>query len=233
MKSLSSLILFSILFFLVSCSGGSNDLDRHGLKGKVSAIHEFQCDATYENEKWVAGIDCANDYRVVEYDTEGDYIQSYTMAECGDTTSLTTVKRENGELVEESYYTRVNMTPKHHKMMLTSRTVMDRVSDNQVNFEVWQNEQLRFEGATYYDSKGRIDRQVQVVNNREVIVHHVYKKDLLVEMWQEELDGTRSATQLYEYSEFDEQGNWILRLVYPGDEKITPELAISRIIDYY
>ena len=233
MKSLSSLILFSILVFLVSCSGGSNDLDRHGLKGKVSSIHEFQCDATYENEKWVAGIDCTNGYRVVEYDTEGNYIQSYTMAECGDTTTLTTVKRENGELVEESYYTRVNMTPKHHKMMLASRTVMDRVSDNQVNFEVWQNEQLRFEGATYYDSKGRIDRQVQVVNNREVIVHHVYKKDLLVEMWQEELDGTRSATQLYEYSEFDEQGNWILRLVYPGDEKITPELAISRIIDYY
>jgi len=233
MKSLSSLILFSILVFLVSCSGGSNDLDRHGLKGKVSSIHEFQCDATYENEKWVTGIDCANGYRVVEYDTEGNYKQSYTMAECGDTTSLTTTKRENGELVEESYYTRVNMTPKHHKMMLASRTVMDRVSDNQVNFEVWQNEQLRFEGATYYDSKGRIDRQVQVVNNREVIVHHVYKKDLLVEMWQEELDGTRSATQLYEYSEFDEQGNWILRLVYPGDEKITPELAISRIIDYY
>ena len=178
-------------------------------------------------------MDCANGYRVVEYDTEGNYIQSYTMSDCGDTTSLTTARRENGEVIEESYFTRINLTPKHHTMSLVSRTVMDRVSDDQVNFEVWQNDQLRFEGATYYDSKGRIERQVQVVNNREVIVHHVYDKNLLVEMWQEELDGTRSATQLYDYGEFDEQGNWTLRLVYPGDEKIAPELAISRIIEYY
>jgi hypothetical protein len=110
---------------------------------------------------------------------------------------------------------------------------MNRVSDDQVNFEVWQNEQLRYEGATYYDSKGRIDRQVQVVNNREVIVHHVYEKNLLVEMWMEEMDGSRSATQLYEYSDFDEQGNWTLRLVYSGEEKITPEMAITRMLEYY
>lgn len=233
MKAVSRLFVLLILALLVSCSGGSNDLDRYSLKGKVSSTTEFQCDATYENEEWVAGIDCADGYRVVEFDTEGQYIQSYTMSECGDTTSLTTTKRENGALVEESYYTRVNLTPIHHQMVLASHTVMERVSDDQVNFEVWQDAQLRFEGATYYDSKGRIDRQVQVVNNREVIVHHVYEKDLLVEMWQEEMDGTRSASQLYDYTEFDEHGNWTLRLVYPGEEKIAPELAISRIIEYY
>ena len=232
MKSVSSLLLMFLLAFLVSCSGESNDLDRHGLKGEVRATREFQCNATYENEKWVAGIDCSNGFRVVEYDTDGFYIQGYSLSDCGDTTSLSTAKRENGVVVEESNYTRVNMTPKHSKMVLVSRTVMDRVSAEQVNFEVWQNEQLRFEGATYYDSKGRIQRQVQVINNREVIVHHVYEKNLLVEMYQEELDGTRSATQLYDYSEFDEQGNWTLRLVYTGEERITPELAITRVLEY-
>ena len=233
MKSLSSLLVMFLLALLVSCSGGSNDLDRNGLKGKVSATREFQCNATYENEEWVAGIECANGFRVVEYDTDGLYIHAFSMSDCGDTTSLSTAKRENGEVVEESNYTRINLTPKHSKLMLASRTIMARVSDDQVNFEVWQNEQLRFEGATYYDSKGRISRQVQVVNNREVIVHHVYEKNLLVEMYQEELDGSRSATQLYEYSEFDEQGNWALRLVYSGEEKITPEFAITRMLEYY
>jgi len=232
MKSVSSLLVMSLFAFLVSCSGGSNDLDRHGLKGEVSASREFQCNATYENEEWVAGIECSNGFRVVEYDTDGFYIQGYTLSDCGDTTSLSTAKRENGVVVEESNYTRVNMTPKHSKLVLVSRTVMDRVSAEQVNFEVWQNEQLRFEGATYYDSKGRIQRQVQVINNREVNVHHVYEKNLLVEMYQEELDGTRSATQLYDYSEFDEQGNWTLRLVYTGEERITPELAITRVLEY-
>ena len=233
MKSVSRLLVLSLLAFLVSCSGGSTDLDRNGLKGQVRAISEFQCNATYENDKWVAGIECSEGFRVVEYDTDGYYLQAYSMSDCGDTTSLSTAKRENGEVVEESSYTRVNMTPIHSKMVLSSRTVMDRVSDDQVNFEVWHNEQLRFEGASYYDSKGRMERQVQVVNNREVILHHVYEKNLLVEMWQEELDGSRSATQLYEYSEFDENGNWTLRLVYPGDEKITPEFAISRVLEYY
>lgn len=233
MKSLSAIPVMFLLLLLVSCSGGSNDLDRNGLKGNVKATREFQCNATYENETWVAGAECANGFRVVEYDAEGLYIHAFSMSDCGDTTSLSTARRENGDVVEESNYTRINLTPKHSKMVLSSRTLMDRVSDDQVNFEVWQNEQLRFEGATYYDSKGRITRQVQVVNNREVIVHHVYEKNLLVEMYQEELDGSRSATQLYEYSEFDEQGNWTLRLVYPGEEKITPEFAITRMLEYY
>jgi len=234
MKSLSGLFLMFLFVVLVSCSsGGSNDLDRNGLEGKVKSTREFQCNATYENKEWVAGIDCANGFRVKEYDENGMYIQAFSMSDCGDTTSLTTARRENGEVVEESNYNRINMTPKHSKMMLASRTVMDRVSDDQVNFEVWQNEQLRFEGTSYYDSKGRMERQVQVVNNREVILHHVYEKNLLVEMWQEELDGSRSATQLYDYSEFDEHGNWTLRLVYPGDEKITPEFAITRMLEYY
>jgi len=232
MKSASSLLVMFLLALLVSCSGGSNDLDRNGLKGKVRAIREFQCNATYEGEKWVADIECANGFRVTEYNTDGLYVQAYHLSDCGDTTSLSTARRENGEVVEETNYNRVNLTPKHSKMVMASRTMMDRVSADQVNFEVWQNEQLRFEGTTYYDSKGRTVRQVQVVNNREIIVHHVYEKNLLVEMYQEELDGTRSATQLYDYSEFDEQGNWTLRLVYNGDEKITPEFAITRVLEY-
>lgn len=233
MKSLPTLAVIFLLVLLASCSGGSNDLDRNGLKGNVKSTREFQCNATYENDTWVAGAECANGFRVVEYDADGLYIHAFSMSDCGDTTSLSTARRENGDVVEESNYTRINLTPKHSKMVLSSRTVMDRVSDDQVNFEVWQNEQLRFEGATYYDSKGRITRQVQVVNNREMNVHHVYEKNLLVEMYQEELDGSRSATQLYEYSEFDEHGNWTLRLVFPGEEKITPEFAITRMLEYY
>ena len=233
MKSLLSFPLLISLAFLVSCSGGPNDLGRNGLKGKVRTTMEFQCDATYENEQWVAGIDCENGYRAVEYDEDGFYRKAYNMADCGDTTRLSTTRRENGELVEETHFSRIQMTPVHSRMVPVSRTVMDRVSDEQVNFEVWQDEQLRFEGTTYYDSKGRVDRQVQVVNNREVIVHHVYEKNLLVEIFQEELDGSRSGTQQYEYTEFDDQGNWTLRLIYNGEEKITPELTITRVLEYY
>lgn len=233
MKSFSSYSALFVLLVLASCSGEINDLERRGLKGKVKSTNEFHCAATYMSEKWVASEECANGYRVVEYDEEGNYIQAISISDSGDTTNLATVKRENGELVEENYYRRVYLTPKQSRMVLVSRTIMDRVSEDQVNFEVWQNESLTYEGTTFYDSKGRIERQVQVVDNREVIVHHVYEKNLLVEMYQQELDGSRSATQQYEYSEFDDHGNWTLRLVFTGVEKITPEMAITRVLEYY
>ena len=203
------------------------------MKGSVKETREFQCNATYENDQWVAGADCANGFRVVQYDEDGNYIQSFNMSDCGDTTSLFTTKRENGEVKEEYNYNRFYLTPAYSKMVLVSRTVMDRVSDDRVNFEVWQDDRLVYEGATYYDSKGRIDRRVQAVENREVTLHYVYEKNLLVEMWQEELDGSRSATQLYDYTEFDDRGNWTLRLVYTDEERIAPELAITRLLEYY
>jgi hypothetical protein len=233
MKFVSGLPLVLIIAFLASCSGGKNDLVRNGLKGKVKSTREYQCNPTYEDQRWVAGDNCVQGFRVVEYNDEGMYVQAFSMGENGDTTSLSTARRENDDVVEETFYTRMYMTPKHSKLVEASRTIMDRVSDDQVNFEVWQNNQLRYEGTTYYDSKGRIERQVQTVNNREVVIHHIYDKNLLVEMFQEDLDGSNQAKQLYEYSEFDEQGNWTLRLVYNGEEKIKPEMAITRTLEYY
>jgi hypothetical protein len=92
---------------------------------------------------------------------------------------------------------------------------------------------MLYEGANYYDGKGRISRQVQAGGERELTIHNVYEKNLLVEQWREEATGERTATQLYEYDEFDEKGNWTLKLVYVGDEKITPEMVITRNYEYY
>jgi len=233
MKSIPNLSLILLIALFGSCSGGSGDLTRNGLKGKVKEYKEFHCDPTYDNDHWVASSSCENRYSFMEFDEEGYYLRNMTMSPEGDTLAMIVPKRENGTLVEEIFYGKENLTPKHSRFVPLSRTIMDRVSDKQENFEVWQNEQLRYEGATYYNSKGRVDRQVQVVNGREVTVHSIYEKGMLVEMYQEESDGRRSATQLYEYDGFDENGNWTLRLVYSGEEKIRPELAITRDIIYY
>ena len=222
-----------LLFILFSCSGDNNELDRLGLKGAVKSITEVQCDATYEDDKWVASNNCMGGYRVINFDPQGNYIDILTFDNLNDTVGMAKVKYEGGELVEEVYYQRMPLTPRHSKLVPGSRTVMDRVSSEQVNFEVWQSDALVFEGATYYDSKGRIERQVQVIKNREVMVHHVYEKDLLVENYQIEIDGTRSATQLYDYAEFDEKGNWTVKLIYVGEEKISPEIAVTRELEYY
>jgi len=101
---------------------------------------------------------------------------------------------------------------------------MERVSDEQVNFEVWEGETLHYEGASFFDSRERLVRQVRVVDNREVMNHFVYDKGLMVKSFQEELSGEVSGTQLYEYTEFDEEGNWTKRLIYPTEDRIVPEV---------
>ena len=103
-KPIFPTLLFTALLF--SCSGGSEDLARYGLKGDVKLIQEYQCDPTYENEQWVASSDCSNEYRQVEFDKEGKFVHSLTLSERGDTLVMNTVKREDGEIVEEAYYVR-------------------------------------------------------------------------------------------------------------------------------
>ena len=223
----------ALLTFLISCSDGNNELARMGLKGQVKSVKEQQCDPTYEDDMWVSSDNCTGGYRLLNFDPEGYYENIINFDRRHDTVGMAKVRYEDGELVEEVYYQRMPLTPKHSKLVPGSRTVMDRVSADQVNFEVWQSDALVFEGATYYDSKGRIERQVQVIQNREVMVHHVYEKDLLVENYQIELDGSRSATQLYDYVEFDEFGNWTVQLIYLGEEKISPEIAVTRSYEYY
>jgi len=216
------LLLFS---FLVSCSSGSPDLNRSGLKGKVKSVKEMQFEATHENDHWVAGKPTIYGGRIVNYDQNGLYVESIAISSAGDTTGISSCKRTNGEMVEERFRSLYDRS--------TSRTILERVSAEQVNFEVWQNEKRVYEGANYFDGKGRLLRQVQVGGDREVNIYHVYEKNLLVENFREEISGERTATQQYEYDEFDEKGNWTVRQIYVGEDKITPQLVVTREIVYY
>ncbi len=213
------------VMLLASCSGGYTDLDLYGLKGRVSTLQEHQFKAEYRDGSWVAGTPGFYGHRIVNFSRDGFYLESIALAESGDTVGFTRSRRENGEMVEELFFSALNGR--------TSRTIYERVSEEQVNFEVWQGDRLYFEGANFYDSKGRIEKQASVENGREVVNYFVYEKDLLVENYQEEISGTRTFTQHYEYKAFDEEGNWTVRLVYPGKDKIVPEVVITREYSYY
>lgn len=210
---------------MLSCNSGSNDLAMSGLKGKVKSVKELQFEPTHENDHWVAGKPTRYGGHIKNYDKDGNYLESIFISSGGDTTGITSCKRENGELVEERFRSTYDRT--------TSRKLMERVSKDQINFEVWQNEQRVDEGANYFDGKGRILKQVHVGGDREVTVYYVYEKNLLIENYQEELTGERTATQLYEYEEFDDKGNWTVGLIYVGEDKITPTMVITRELTYY
>jgi len=114
-----------------------------------------------------------------------------------------------------------------------SKTIMERVSDKQVNFEVWDGDELYYEGANYFDSKGRISKQIGVIEEKEYTNYFVYEKNLIVENYQEGMDGQRISTNLFEYETFDETGNWTLKYVYTTDEKLQPAYVITRELAYY
>ena len=217
--------MFAVLSILVSCSGGTNDLDRSGLEGKVKSISEHQFDATAKDGKWVAGKISPFGHHVLNYDPEGFYTGSIVLTQDDDTVGYTTCRRENGYLVEEVFHSK--------KGDINSRTLMDRLSEEEENFEIWNGNMLQAEGANYFDSRGRIIRQVRVVNDKEVVYQFVYEKNLLVANHEEEVTGERTSTHTYEYEEFDDQGNWTFKLVYEGDGKISPVVVITRELEYY
>lgn len=234
MKRILLLTLPLFLSLLFSCSGGHNDLDRNALKGPVKSVKDMECQATHEDDKWVASENCKRGYRVTNFSQEGNYINIMTLSDRNDTLGITKVRYEEGELVEEIFYQNVSGNASQSNFAEASRTMMERVSADQVNFELWQKDVLHYEGAIYFDSKGRVEKQVEVINGQETMVYYLYEKDLLVENYQEELEsGKRIATQLYEYDDFDDQGNWTTRLVYVGEEKIAPKVVISRTLEYY
>ena len=216
--------LFVLAVILGSCSGGDNDLAKAGLSGNVSSVIEHQYEAVHKDDGWVTGKPGRYGHRIIEYDADGYYVKSLALTHTGDTIGYTTVRMENGEKVEEVFHSLVDGR--------STRTIMERVSATQVNFEVWEGETLHYEGASYFDSKGRVLSQVRVVNDREVTNHFVYDKGLMVKSFQEELSGEVSGTQLYEYTEFDDQGNWTKRLIYLEEDRIVPEVITTRVYQY-
>lgn len=216
--------ILSLALILNSCGSGDSDLAKSGLKGDISSVIVHQYEAVHKDDQWVKGKPAAYGHRILEYDAEGSYVKSLALTHTGDTIGYTTVRKENGETVEEVFHSLVNGR--------TTRTLMERVDERQVNFEVWEGETLHFEGASYFDSRGRLVSQVRVVDNREVVNHFVYDKGLMVKSFQEELSGEISGTQLYEYTEFDEKGNWTKRLIYPSEDRIVPEVITTRVYQY-
>lgn len=213
------------MMILTSCSGGLTDLDREGLKGEVKSIVERQYKAVFKDGHWVAGNPSFYGHSVINYTSEGFYLESIALNENGDTTGFTKTRRVDGEMVEEVFHSRLEDR--------SSKTMLERVSDEEVHFEMWEGENLYYEGANYFDSKGRIERQIRVVNDLEVINYYIYEKNLLVENYQEDLSGQRTFTQRYDYEAFDEPGNWTFKLVYVGDEKIVPDFVIKREYTYH
>jgi hypothetical protein len=221
----SYLPLMAILVVMVSCSGAFNDLDKLGLKGNIKTIIEYQYGSTYQDDKWVADEENFFAQFVINYDREGKYVNMFNIGVNMDTVAVASCRRENGDIVEETFVNKRNGQ--------ITRTLMERVSDEQVNFELWLGEQMHHQGALYFDSKGRLVKKAEVVNDRDVILIHIFEKDLLVESRQEDLEGNPIETRLYEYDSFDKKGNWTTQLVYMEDEKITPTFVIKREFTYY
>jgi hypothetical protein len=226
--------LFPVLFlFLFSCSGKLSDAAQSGLKGRVKYTREKRYDPTRSGDSWVAGEPLDNSIRVVHFDEEGNFLESFYIDINGDTLAKSTCRRENGDIVEEIFFSRFWINPSEARMVQASRTLLERAAEDQMNFEVWQGDQKMNEGANYYDKKGRLIRQVYVLDRQELTNYFIYEKNLLVEKYQENIRGERSAPELYEYDNFDDHGNWMLKLIYYDEAKISPDIALSREIVYY
>ena len=191
----------------------------------MSGYTELWFEPIYNGQKWVAGTPVYFGNRIMKYDRDGNYVGSTILSDGGDPIGVTECRWEDGEMKEEVFRSNIDGR--------TSKTMYEKINDREIQFEIWDRDRLIFEGATFLDSRGRIERQGQVVNNIEVYNFFVYEKNMLVKYYQEDLSGVRTTTHLYEYEDFDKKNNWTVRLVYTEDEKIVPEYYVTRSYTYY
>jgi hypothetical protein len=107
------------------------------------------------------------------------------------------------------------------------------VAEDQINYEVWKGDERLNEGANFYDDEGRLIRQVQIVNGKEINIIYVYKKNLLMETYQEDINGKRTATRAFDYGNIDKHGNWTTQFIYEDEDRIVPAVALNRELVYY
>jgi hypothetical protein len=218
------LFLIPALAILAAC-GSPNDLDREGVKGKVKSISEHQYKATYKNGKWVPGEVIITGYMIINYDRDGFKSDTYFLDENSDTLGYMKYTIKEGETVEESFYS--------YTIKMTTRTLLERVSDKQVDFETWEGDRMQYQGTRYYNSMGRMEKEIRLTGDVELINYYTYEKDQLTENYLEDPDGNRTYYQSYTYEEFDDAGNWTVKATYMGEEKMTPDVITTREYTYY
>lgn len=224
--SVKWLIFIFLTAILMSC-GNESQYREWGLKGKVKSVTEKYYAAEYDGERIEKGKGLPyGNYRLV-FDEKGRLVEITYFDENGKVSGKSITVREGGKVREENFY--------NGEGKLETTTKVTHVSDNEIAFEAYDGEGVMVRNGTSFLEKGRVVKQLLrmyedgAVSKEFTLLTDFDGDDNMVSQKQLDKDGDTYVT-LYEYRQFDENGNWTEAITYLNG---MPQGILSREISYY
>lgn len=233
-KTHSIYITVSIILTAIftSCSSPT-DRDLWQLKGEVKALKEKNYRTELVAGEWMKRNGEMYGGYSVDFEKSGNYIEMRQYGYRGEFIQKLVPTREDGLVVDESYYDENNV--------LQTKIKINHLSKNELEYESYNaNNTLVNKGKTQKKNNKIIKQLMDVYEGGEKVnelttTYEYDDKGDIISLKQTDKNGEAKLFQKFKHLEYDEKGNWTKKLVYKGesDEEESVELIVIRDIEYY
>lgn len=218
-------VFFVIAISTVSCADESRYKD-WGLKGRVKSFKETLHEPEQKTGKWEAGERrFYGNYRV-NFDDKGRLVDIVYFDDYDKMSGRVVSVMEGGKVVEEVYYKKEDQ--------LDTRTKINYLSKSEIEFEAFNSEGEKVRSGKTILKNGKMKEQTLVFysneDTTELTILSDYDKDGNLSTMKQLSEDRDTYVTLFEYLEFDKQGNWTKRLGY---ENGSLKDIYIREIEYY
>lgn len=223
-------LLIITIGILTSCTN-NNDWNTFGLKGQIKIYIERNYEAEKKFGEWGKGDIEYYGHNRCSFDSKGNYQWIEYLDEDYELSGKLIPKRENGDVIEESYYDKDGKLISKTKIIHKSKGELEYIGYDKDGEKTTQ-------GKSNFANNRIIKQQYQKFEDNNVkeeytIVYEYDKDRNLVSQIQTDKKGEITYSLKIEYLAFDENKNWTKRLIYDSEKGEEPENIVTREYEYY
>jgi hypothetical protein len=225
-------ILIAVFGMLSSCSNSKrSDWNTFGVKGEVKSYIENYYDVEMKSGEWKKGDLITYGNSRVSFDRNGNYESIESFDEDNRVSEKVIPKRKDGEIIEEIQYN------KNGK--ITGRSDVTSQSDTEFAYVSYDEDGKKISIGKIFLKNDKAERQELEMDwggdaNKKIIVEYKYDENGNISSLKQTDDkGEVMTHDVYKYTEFDDQNNWIERLEYSKDDSDKPSQLCIRVYEYY
>lgn len=222
--------LFGIIGLMTSCSKNS-DWNRFGLRGNVKTYLEKHYEPEMKFGEWENGDIEYSGHNKVSFDEEGNYQWIEYLDDDLELSGKLIPKRENGEVIEGSYY--------DEEGKLYNKSKITYNSSNELEFVVYdKNGEKTSQGKSLFKNNRIYSQEYQTfedgkIENEYKTTFEYDKNENLISQKQTNKKGEISFFTKFKYLSFDNNNNWTKRLDYDPENEEEPKTIVIREYEYY
>ncbi|MEM6718140.1 MAG: hypothetical protein AAF611_02390 [Bacteroidota bacterium] len=237
MKTINCKSILLVVFVVGICTSCSqkSDLAIFGMKGNVKSCNETHFIAVKKSGEWQAGnpSELGGNNEVL-FAENGKYQQITFFDSSNQLIEKMIPQRKDGEIVKENRYDRNGK--------LVGTITLTYVSSSKMEFENVTEKGVKLAKGVSALEKGRIaSQEIEIFDldgslRDTILVEFTYDANgNLIKQKQTNKEGQIIFDHRFEYSAFDEQGNWTKRLDYYEEtgDKEAPVKVVQRTFTYF